>query len=307
MSSGVWRRVSRMSSARRRCGRWCRVETCWSRPSARFFAGARRRSRPRSTPARSTSIRAESRRSSAACSRTTARGLQRTGASLLTAFGYDWVPGNLAGALALDEAGEAATRVQIGYFGQGEAGSSGGTQASLIGAVLEPSFAFRDGRLRTERIGARVRRFDLGDSRSAARDQRWWIRAPHAACPAPAAPGSGRSARQAGAYVRFMPFISARDRRRSHAATGARRAPDVLRRRMKGSTGGPDEARAQPHQLDRPRDGLRGRRSRAEHGQARRRQQLHVWFRHARVGGQHRSARETSARPARSDPSRRSD
>jgi short subunit dehydrogenase-like uncharacterized protein len=91
---------------------------------------------------------------------------ESTGASLLTAFAYDWVPGNLAGALALSEAGEAATRVQIGYFGQGEAGSSGGTQASLIGAVLEPSFAFRDGRLRAERIGAHVRNFDLSDSRS---------------------------------------------------------------------------------------------------------------------------------------------
>jgi short subunit dehydrogenase-like uncharacterized protein len=34
-----------------------------------------------------------------------------TGASLLTAFGYDWVPGNLAGALALTEAGEQATRL----------------------------------------------------------------------------------------------------------------------------------------------------------------------------------------------------
>jgi short subunit dehydrogenase-like uncharacterized protein len=42
---------------------------------------------------------------------------ERTGASLLTAFGYDWVRGNLAGALALTEAGQAATRVQVGYFG----------------------------------------------------------------------------------------------------------------------------------------------------------------------------------------------
>jgi hypothetical protein len=73
---------------------------------------------------------------------------------LLTAFGYDWVPGNLAGALALMEAGEEATRIQIGYFGQGSAGRSGGTQASLISALLEPSFAFRGGRLRTERLGA---------------------------------------------------------------------------------------------------------------------------------------------------------
>src|SRR5215469_9507986 len=36
---------------------------------------------------------------------------ERTGAVLLTAFGYDYVPGNLAGALALQAAGPAAARV----------------------------------------------------------------------------------------------------------------------------------------------------------------------------------------------------
>jgi short subunit dehydrogenase-like uncharacterized protein len=40
----------------------------------------------------------------------------RTGAVLLTAFGYDYVPGNLAGALAMEAAGPTATRVQVGYF-----------------------------------------------------------------------------------------------------------------------------------------------------------------------------------------------
>ena len=39
------------------------------------------------------------------------------GCGLVTAFGYDWVPGNLAGALALRDAGPDATRVEIGYFG----------------------------------------------------------------------------------------------------------------------------------------------------------------------------------------------
>ncbi|MQA97860.1 MAG: NAD(P)H-binding protein, partial [Streptosporangiales bacterium] len=34
---------------------------------------------------------------------------ERTGATLLTAFGYDYVPGNLAGALALRRAGAIAT------------------------------------------------------------------------------------------------------------------------------------------------------------------------------------------------------
>ena len=44
----------------------------------------------------------------------------RTGAVLLTAFGYDYVPGNLAGALALQTAGPAAARIQVGYFVRGD-------------------------------------------------------------------------------------------------------------------------------------------------------------------------------------------
>src|SRR5436190_17969493 len=64
-------------------------------------------------------------------------GAQAAGCGLLTAFGYDWVPGNLAGALALRAAGEAATRVEIGYFAPGaDAGSmSGGTRASAASVM----------------------------------------------------------------------------------------------------------------------------------------------------------------------------
>src|SRR3954454_16734605 len=36
--------------------------------------------------------------------------------ALLTAMAFDWVPGNLAGGLALAEAGDAAVRVDIGYY-----------------------------------------------------------------------------------------------------------------------------------------------------------------------------------------------
>jgi len=89
---------------------------------------------------------------------------RRTGASLLTAFGHDWVPGNLAGALALQEEGADAARVEIGYFPTGGA-ASGGTQASALTTVLEPSYAWRDGALRSERIGARVVTFDVGAGR----------------------------------------------------------------------------------------------------------------------------------------------
>jgi short subunit dehydrogenase-like uncharacterized protein len=79
-----------------------------------------------------------------------------TGTGLVTAFGFDWVPGNLAGALALASAGPAAVSVDIGYFTRGPGGYSGGTRASMVQAALEPGFAHRGGRLRTERMGARV-------------------------------------------------------------------------------------------------------------------------------------------------------
>jgi short subunit dehydrogenase-like uncharacterized protein len=90
---------------------------------------------------------------------------QAAGCGLLTAFGYDWVPGNLAGALALTDAGETATRVQIGYFTSGAplgpSSMSGGTRASAAGVTFDPAFAFRDGRLIDERAGKRMRRFQL--------------------------------------------------------------------------------------------------------------------------------------------------
>src|SRR5437763_661339 len=76
---------------------------------------------------------------------------------MVTAFGYDWVPGNLAGALALRDAGDQATRVAIGYFIVGDAAPrpSGGTAASITSVMLEPAFAWRDGAIRTENGGKR--------------------------------------------------------------------------------------------------------------------------------------------------------
>ena len=95
---------------------------------------------------------------------------EEAGVPLLTAQGYDWVPGNLAGALALREAGDAARKVAVAYFmtGSGGGGMSGGTMASLSGALLEPGFAYREGRIVTEQGGRRVRSFDVrGKSRKA--------------------------------------------------------------------------------------------------------------------------------------------
>ena len=89
---------------------------------------------------------------------------RKSGSGMVTAFGYDYVPGNLAGALALERAGERAVRVDVGYFATGAtspAALSGGTRASLVGSITEPSFGFRDGRVQNERSAARQRSFDL--------------------------------------------------------------------------------------------------------------------------------------------------
>ena len=90
---------------------------------------------------------------------------EKSGAAMLTAFGYDWVPGNLAGALALRRAGDDAVRVDVGYFITGRASPSGGTQATMAASLGDPSFAFRDGRVQTERTAKRVRGFQVGSKR----------------------------------------------------------------------------------------------------------------------------------------------
>jgi putative NADH-flavin reductase len=81
------------------------------------------------------------------------------GATLVPAFGYDYVPGNLAGALALARAGELARRVEIGYFltrsGRGDelryrstlrdlfTLTTGGTRTTLVLGSVEKAFAYR--------------------------------------------------------------------------------------------------------------------------------------------------------------------
>jgi short subunit dehydrogenase-like uncharacterized protein len=91
---------------------------------------------------------------------------EKAGCGLLTAFGYDWVPGNLAGGIALDRAGESAVRIDVGYFTTGSASAdsmSGGTKSSLVGVIAEPSYSYGEGRVRTERGAKRVRSFPVGE------------------------------------------------------------------------------------------------------------------------------------------------
>lgn len=84
---------------------------------------------------------------------------------LLPAFGYDFVPGNVAGALALRDAGEAAVRVDVCYLTTGGGGPSSGTAATALGMFLADAHTYRDGRLVEVRNGARVRTFARHDGR----------------------------------------------------------------------------------------------------------------------------------------------
>ncbi len=88
---------------------------------------------------------------------------ERTGARLLTAFGNDYVPGNLAGALALRLAGQRAHRLEIAYYIAGGGRSqlfSRGTLASLAGVATEQVYTWRDG-ISAEPAGVRMRTFPV--------------------------------------------------------------------------------------------------------------------------------------------------
>jgi Saccharopine dehydrogenase NADP binding domain len=91
-----------------------------------------------------------------------------TRSALVPAFGYEYVPGNLAGALALDRLGDDGFRVDIGYFvGGGDLvrGLSGGTFDSAAAVLRARMYTFR-GRVLDERR-ARVRDFTVaGRSRA---------------------------------------------------------------------------------------------------------------------------------------------
>lgn len=94
---------------------------------------------------------------------------QRTGARLLTAFGFDYVPGNLAGAILLDRYPDAGiAQVDIGYFVTGGFTPSSGTIATAAEVALDHSYSFRQGRIRAERPAAHTMSFEVdGHTRDA--------------------------------------------------------------------------------------------------------------------------------------------
>ena len=162
--------------------------------------------------------------------------------AMLTAMGYDWVPGNLAGGLALDRAGELATRVDVGYFITGGGASmSGGTRASLTGAITAPAFGFRDGSIQTERGAKRVRSFRVGSKERAGISVG---SSEHFALPRVAP-----RLREVNAYLGWFGPASRAMQAMSAGTSLAMKAPGAEKlweaaseRFVQGSTGGPDAA-----------------------------------------------------------------
>jgi short subunit dehydrogenase-like uncharacterized protein len=167
---------------------------------------------------------------------------EQSDAAMLTAMGYDWVPGNLAGGLALDRAGELATRVDVGYFITGSGASmSGGTRASLVGAITAPAFGFRDGRVQTERGAKRVRSFRVGSKEltgvSVGSSEHFTL------------PRLAPRIREVNAYLGWFGPASRAMQLMSAGTSLAMKAPGAEKlwsaaseRFVEGSTGGPDEA-----------------------------------------------------------------
>ena len=88
---------------------------------------------------------------------------QRAHICMLSAFGYDYVPGHTVGSAVLRHAGAAATQLDIGYYSAPGKSfrSSQGTQASLAGAIFDPGIFWRGGRRVQDFGGTRMRSFTV--------------------------------------------------------------------------------------------------------------------------------------------------
>lgn len=92
---------------------------------------------------------------------------RKAGRTWLSAFGYDYVPGNVAAAAAIESAGPKAVKVEVGYFIAGGRAfrRSQGTDASLMGSLLEPGLFWRGGKLVEDGGGTRLAHFLIDGKR----------------------------------------------------------------------------------------------------------------------------------------------
>lgn len=95
---------------------------------------------------------------------------RETSATMVPAFGYDYVPGILAGVLAARAGGAAVRDIGIGYFAIGSLrnGLSQGTRKTMAEGLTLPSPVWRNHRLVDEITARQVRKFPVrATSRSA--------------------------------------------------------------------------------------------------------------------------------------------
>lgn len=168
-------------------------------------------------------------------------GAAPSSSALFTAFGYDFVPGNLAGGLALREGGDDVRRIEVGYFVTGSSfGMSGGTRASAADIFLNPAHSRRNGVLQLERGGARVRSFEVAGKRRQAMS----IGSSEAfALPrlAPHLDAVDVYLGWFGPATRVLQGLSATLAGVSAIPGAQARLSGLLQRTVKGSSGGPDE------------------------------------------------------------------
>lgn len=92
----------------------------------------------------------------------------KAGIPLITAFGYDYVPGHCVGTAAMEMAGSEAVFLDIGYFvtttGLNRKAMSDGTFISIFNACLEPGLVWNDGKLCKEFAGRYFKRFSIDGS-----------------------------------------------------------------------------------------------------------------------------------------------
>ena len=177
---------------------------------------------------------------------------------------------------------------------------------SGLQAAIEPSFAYRGGRLRSERTGAHVRTFELEPGK-----ERRGVSvggSEHFGLPAvyPTLRDVDVILGMAGSLTPAMPLITGvmgTALRLPPLRAGARAA---LGRLAKGSTGGPDEEARERKQRDGRRRGVRRPRLPADDRSPRRGQRLHLHRRDPRLGRGEGCRRGGRRQPARSGRSRRS-
>lgn len=95
---------------------------------------------------------------------------REAGAVIAPAFGYDYVPGVLAGALAARAGGSAVRAIEVGYFAIGSLrnGLSQGTRKTMAEGLILPAPVWRHGQLVNETTARQVREFPVRTTRKKA-------------------------------------------------------------------------------------------------------------------------------------------